>query len=83
MMKSLELRRVNGGLYSFQTERFRGFQQGDPAHDEVVIVEAYDSQDHVIKLFIASDRAGQHKVSQADINQIVCSMRPATHSAAN
>jgi hypothetical protein len=43
MMKSLELRRVNGGLYSFQTERVRGFQQGDPAHDEVVIVEAYDS----------------------------------------
>jgi hypothetical protein len=83
MRKSLELRRVNGGLYSFRTERVRGFQQGDPAHDEVVIVETYDSQDHVIKLFIASDRAGRHKVSQADLNEIVSSLRPATHSAAN
>jgi len=55
IMKSDELRRIKGGLYSFQTERLRGFQQGNPVQDEVVIVEAYDSQDHVIKLFIASD----------------------------
>jgi|HubBroStandDraft_6_1064221.scaffolds.fasta_scaffold47484_2 hypothetical protein len=75
IMKSVELRRVKGGLYSFQTKRLRGFQQGNPGQDEVVMVEAYDSQDHLIKLFIASDRAGQHKVSQADINQIVCSLR--------
>ncbi len=75
IMKSAELQRVKGGLHSFRTEGLRGFQLGNPVQDEVVIVEAYDSQDHVIKLFIASDRAGQHKVSQADINQIVCSLR--------
>jgi hypothetical protein len=76
IMKSAELRRIKGGLYSFQTERFRGFQEGNPVQDEVVIVEAFDSQDRLIKLFIASDHAGQHNVSQADINQIVGSLRP-------
>jgi hypothetical protein len=82
-MKSIELQRVKGGLYTFHTERLRGFQLGDPAQDEVVIAEAYDSQDHLIKLFISSDPAGQHKVSQADIDQIICSLRPTAGSGAN
>jgi hypothetical protein len=75
IVKKIETNRFRGGLFSFQTEWFRGFQEGDPAIDDVVIVEAFDSQDQKIELFIGS--APKNKLSQTDINQILLSLRPA------
>jgi len=67
-------------VVSFRTEWFRGFQDGDPAQDKMVIVEAFDSQDHKIELYIGSEPAAKSKPSQTDINQILLSLRPASPS---
>jgi hypothetical protein len=78
ILKKIETDRFRGGLFSFRTEWFRGFQKGDPALDMTVIVEAFDSQDHKIELFIGSEPAAGSKPSQTDINQILLSLRPAS-----
>jgi hypothetical protein len=78
IFKEIETNRFRGGLFSFQTEWFRGFQKGDPALDDVVMVEAFDSQDHKIELIIGSQPAAGSKLSQTDINQILLSLRPAS-----
>jgi hypothetical protein len=78
ILKEIETNRFRGGLFSFQTEWFRGFQKGDPALDGVVIVEAFDSQDRKIELMIGSQPAAGSKLSQTDINQILLSLRPAS-----
>jgi hypothetical protein len=78
MVKEIETHRFRGGLFSFQTEWFRGFQEGDPAIDDPVIVAAFDSQDQKIELFIGSAPTAKSKPSQTDINQILLSLRPAS-----
>jgi len=80
ILKKTEKNHFRGGLFSFRTEWFRGFQDGDPAQDKMVIVEAFDSQDHKIELYIGSEPAAKSKPSQTDINQILLSLRPASPS---
>ena len=80
MIKGLEVRRVRGGLFSFQTAWLRGFQEGDPALDNMVSIEAFDSQDQKIELYIGAEPAAKPKPSQNDINQILLSLRPVSAS---
>lgn len=80
ILKKIETNRFRGGLFSFRTEWFRGFQKGDPALDKVVIVEAFDSLDHKVELYISSEPTAERKPSQRDINQILLSLRPASPS---
>jgi len=80
ILKKTEKNHFRGALFSFRTEWFRGFQDGDPAQDKMVIVEAFDSQDHKIELYIGSEPAAKSKPSQTDINQILLSLRPASPS---
>lgn len=67
--------RMKGGLYSFETSRFRGFQEGGPAQDDVVIIEAFDAQDRKIELWVGAERGSKNRPSQADINGILYSLR--------
>ncbi len=78
ILKKIETNHFRGGLFSFRTEWFRGFQEGDPVLDKMVIVEAFDSQDHKIELYIGSEPAAKSKPSQTNINQILLSLRPAS-----
>jgi hypothetical protein len=80
MIKALEVRRVQGGLFSFQTDWLHGFQEGDPALDNMVFVEAFDSQDQKIELYIGAEPTAKPKPSQTDINQILLSLRPVSAS---
>jgi len=80
ILKGIETRHYRGGLFSFQTEWLRGFQEGDPALDNMVIVEAFDSQDHKIELYIGYEPTAESKPSQTDINQILLSLRPVSPS---
>jgi hypothetical protein len=43
----------------------------------MVIIEAFDPQDHKIKLWIGSERGANHRPSQEEINRILSSLRPA------
>jgi hypothetical protein len=71
---------AKGGLYSFQTEWLRGFQEGGPAQNNVVTIYAFDKQDREIELFIGTEPHASGKLSQADINRIFFSLRPVDSS---
>ena len=79
ILKSIHTKRLKGGLYSFQTEWLRGFQEGAPEQDKMVIIEAFDAQDHKIELWIGSEQ-GAVKLSQSEVNRILYSLHPASSS---
>ena len=70
-MKQLEISRVKGRVYSFQTGSFRGFQKGELLHDDTVVIEAFDAQDQKIELLIGAKPTTSPKPTQADINRIL------------
>jgi hypothetical protein len=82
MFKQIEISRVKGRVYSFQTDSFRGFQEGDPLQDDIVTIQAFDAQDHKIQLFIGAKPDASPKPTQADINRILCSFRPVSTTQA-
>jgi hypothetical protein len=75
LLKPVHAGIVKGGLYSFQTEWLRGFQEGSPAKDLMTIIDGFDDQDHEVELWVGSEK-GTNKPSQADINRILYSLRP-------
>jgi hypothetical protein len=81
-IKPIETSRVKGRVYSFQTDSFRGFQKGDPLHDDTVTIEAFDAQDQKIELLIGAKPNMSPKLNQADINRILYSFRPVSTSQA-
>jgi hypothetical protein len=82
LVKKAWMERIKGGLYSFETSWLRGIQEGGPVQDDMVIVKAFDAQDHKIELWIGSERGANHRPSQEDINRILYSLRPAAPSQA-
>jgi hypothetical protein len=68
------------GLHWFKTEWFRGFQKGDPTLDMAVNVEAFDAADRKLMLVIAAQKDARHRLSQAEVNTILASLRPASKS---
>jgi hypothetical protein len=76
VMKDLDARYLKGGVYSFQTPWFRGFQFGRPAQDELVSIEFYDPENIKIKLIISSRQGAASKPSQSDLNQIISTLQP-------
>jgi hypothetical protein len=77
-MKSLDAPDMKGGIYSFETPWFRGFQIGSPSRDEKITVEMFDPQDLKFRLLISSKPAPSGKLVQSDINQIISTLQPAS-----
>ncbi len=75
LMKDISAPRLNGHLYSFQTETVRGFQEGDPGPTAPAVIEAFDAQDRKIELWIGAKRGATSVPSQADVSRIVHSLR--------
>ena len=68
------------GLYSFKTEWVRGYQEGDSLETDEIVIDAYDARDREVRVSVY---AGPRLVSwptQADINRIIFSLRPASAS---
>jgi len=70
-----------GGLYSFQTKWLRGFQEGSPARNNPVTVYAFDEQDREIDLSMGTEPQANSRLSQADINRVLYSLRPISASS--
>jgi len=81
-LKKIWMTGIKGGLYSFETSRFRGFQKGGPGQDDVIIIEAFDAQDRKIEIWIGAERGSKNRPSQADINTILYSLRPVSTTQA-
>jgi hypothetical protein len=76
MLKPIWTGTLQGGLYSFQTEWLRGFQQGDPTLDKTVTIDAFDADDHEIQLSIGRALSASQYVTQSELNRIIHSLRP-------
>ena len=76
LMKNVYIKRIKGGLYSFETSSLRGIQQGDPVKDDVVIVDTFDLHDQKLEFWVGSQRGAAFKPSQEDIDRILYSLRP-------
>jgi len=78
-IKSLDARYLKGGVYSFQTPWFRGFQIGSPSSsaspDEPVMIEFYGPEDLKIRMIISSHHAAS-KPSQSDLSQTISTLQP-------
>lgn len=77
-IKTLDAPNMKGGIYSFQTPWFRGFQIGSPSSDKQITLELFDPQNLKFKLLISSRRAADGSISQSDINQIISTLQPAS-----
>ncbi len=74
MLKTMSMGGVQSSMYSFHTEWLQGFQVGDPAHEKRVAIEAFDTNDREVQLWISVDKTSNHGLLQADINRIVYSL---------
>ncbi len=74
--KEMDMGKIKGGMYSFETGSLRGFQEGTPSQDDVVTIEAADSEDRILELWIASEHNAKSRPSQEDIDRIIFSLRP-------
>ena len=76
VLKKVEIERFKNGLYNFQTQWIRGFQEGDISRDRGVVVEGYDAQDRQVMLIIGN-RLGKSCFGQAQLNEIISTLQPA------
>jgi hypothetical protein len=83
ILKRIWTTNSKGGMYSFQTEAFRGFQVGSPTKTNAVEIYAFDAKDCEVKLIIGAEPKANNKPSQAEINRIVFSLRTIPLSSTN
>jgi hypothetical protein len=74
-IKQIHLKRIRGDLYSFQTEVFRGIQEGSPPLDDTMSVRAFDAPDRSVELLIGTGAGANSRVTQDDINHVLVSLR--------
>jgi hypothetical protein len=68
------------GLFSFKLGQLRGFQHGDPVRDKNMEIDAYDADDHKLKLIFSSNSGPNGGMTQPDINRVLQTLRPAPAS---
>jgi hypothetical protein len=76
MLKPMWAGTLHRGLYSFQTEWLRGFQQGNPTRDKTVTIEGFDALDREIELSVGRTQGASQDVTQSEVNRIIYSLRP-------
>ncbi|HVB08499.1 MAG TPA: hypothetical protein VNF00_06075 [Candidatus Acidoferrales bacterium] len=64
-------------IYTLQAGDNRGLQFGDPARDHIVVVRLFDSHGQQVRLLFTSKSPQTGTFSQANINCVVDSIRPA------
>lgn len=75
LLKSIQTKRIKGGLYSFQTKWFRGFQEGGPTEDKMALIDVWDANDRKVEIMVGSE-TGAPILSQAELNRILFSLHP-------
>jgi hypothetical protein len=77
-MKSVDCSQKPSAFYSFKWRELNCFQIGDPSKDFHVEVRCFDSGDREFNFLFGVRKGGSSlKISQADINRVVQSVRPA------
>jgi len=79
MFKSVELPssdHVSKNIFVVNTQRYRGFQFGDPATSGVVKIKLFDQRDQQIEVLVGIKPSATTKPVQSEINRLVESLRP-------
>jgi hypothetical protein len=79
LIKSVEIKRFKGGVFSFETKWLRGFQEGGPSRDDGIVVDAYDEDDRKVELLLGTKRVTAG-LTQPEINCILYSLHPISAS---
>lgn len=67
------------GIFTFDTPTIRGFQMGDPdKRPKCISVSAFDTADHQLKLTFGIQKVATGQISQAEVNRVLQTVRPAT-----
>jgi hypothetical protein len=77
-------RSAASGIFAIQNQDFKGFQEGDPkANLDVYLFNLYSDTDTME--FVISQKGAEalQRISQADINRIVQSVRKVPHGDAS
>jgi hypothetical protein len=77
LMKEALIPGSRGRLYAFEFGHIRGFQDGDPARDKNVEVEAYDADDRKFQLIFSSKSGPNGGMTQPNINRVLQTLRAA------
>ena len=73
IIKNAESETLKDGILSFQTQRFRGFQEGVPGKSRIIVVELFDMNDRSLSMWIAGPK---DHFTQDDVGHIIDSVRP-------
>ena len=81
MIKSLALLPcADSGIFRIQNQRYKGFQQGDPAaRNKEILVNLYSDEDSIELSFRQGKYLKEGGVTQPEINRIVQSLNKASH----
>ncbi len=79
-LKIIETTNAETGLFSFEVRGLRGFQKGDPARAQFVLINAFNGQDGEYKLLIGAAKGTAGVVTQEDINKILWTIQPVADS---
>ena len=64
------------GVFSLQSNGFRGFQFGDPSRDDLISLDFFDASDHEFKFFMFVRKNSSVRFAQPELNRIVQTLRP-------
>jgi hypothetical protein len=78
MLKTISSVGGDTGIFSVETNGWKGFQLDDPAKKpKKITLELYDPRDrHAEVIFYNSRNAGEASIAQADINRVLMTLKP-------
>jgi hypothetical protein len=65
-----------GGTFQFEFDRIRGLQFGNPERSQSIAIRAFNEHDRQFKMLIMCTAASAAKLTQANINQIIATLKP-------
>jgi hypothetical protein len=65
-----------GGTYQFESDRIRGLQFGNPERSQNIAIRAFNEHDRQFKMLIMCTASSGAKLTQANINQIIATLKP-------
>jgi hypothetical protein len=72
--KSADVSNKRTGIYEFRTDKVRGFQMGDPAKSDAIVLFVFDRYDHESTIIVATVKNAPTRLTQSEVNTILLSL---------
>jgi hypothetical protein len=74
ILKSADVSSRRTGIFEFQMGKVRGFQYGDPATSDAVVLDVFDQHDRLHKIIVATVKNAPTRLTQSEVNTILLSL---------